>query len=484
MNFTKNQLIEVDVVDVSSDGAGIGKVDSFPFFIKDAIVGDKAQIRVTKLKKNYGFARLEKVLTPSPFRVNPQCSYHKQCGGCQIQAMHYDKQLELKESKIRNNLIRIGGFSAEQIKACLQPIVGMEEPFHYRNKAQYPIGTSKEGQPIAGFYAGRTHDIIANTKCLLGCTQNKDILECILAYMRENHVSAYDETTGKGLIRHILIRKGFDSEEIMVCIVLNYNSNQQQRSGKEIQFIPTQESLVQSLKQIPNMTSVSININAENTNVILGSETYTIWGRDTITDTIYVRDIEHDFIRTDKGITFSISPLSFYQVNPVQTEKLYSLALNYAGLTGQETVWDLYCGIGTISLFLAAKAKQVYGVEVIPEAIADAQHNTENNNITNAQFFVGKAEEVLPEKYEKEGIQADVIVVDPPRKGCDSACLETMLKIAPKKIIYVSCDSATLARDLRILCDGGYELVKVRGVDLFPMTVHVETIVALHRTNS
>ena len=390
--------------------------------------------------------------------------------------MSYEKQLAFKESKIRNNLIRIGGFAPELIDEVMEPIVGMEEPLRYRNKAQYPIGTDKEGNLVAGFYAGRTHSIIANTDCLLGAQENKEILEVILSYMRQNHVTAYEEASGKGLVRHVLIRKGFTSGELMVCLVINLKGKRE-KSG----YLPAQEKLVEALKRIPGMTSISVSINAENTNVIMGKEVHTIWGSDRIRDTIHVRDTLHDFALTEKGITFSISPLSFYQVNPVQTEKLYSLALEYAGLTGRETVWDLYCGIGTISLFLAGRAKQVYGVEIVPQAIEDARENAVNNGIKNAEFFVGKAEEVLPEKYEKEGIFADVIVVDPPRKGCDADCLATMLKMQPERIVYVSCDSATLARDLRVLCDGGYEVRRVRGVDQFGMTVHVETVCLLSK---
>ena len=484
MGFEKNQILTVEIVDMTSEGEGIGKIEGFPFFVKDAIIGDHAQIRVTRVKKNYAYARLEKVLTPSPFRVNAKCAFYKKCGGCQIQAMSYERQLQFKESKVRNNLIRIGGFDAEKIDEVLEPIVGMEEPFYYRNKAQYPIGTDKEGNVIAGFYAGRTHDIIANTDCSLGVAENKEILERILIYMKENHVSAYNEVTGKGLIRHVLIRKGFTSGELMVCLVINLKSRTDKNSRKMHEYLPSQDKLVKSLTGIPGMKSISVSINTENTNVIMGKEVVTIWGSERITDTIHVRDVQADFSPTDQGITFSISPLSFYQVNPIQTEKLYSQALAYAGLTGKETVWDLYCGIGTISLFLAGKAKQVYGVEIVPQAIEDAKKNAENNQITNAQFFVGKAEEVLPEKYEKEGIFADVIVVDPPRKGCDEACLETMLKMKPQRIVYVSCDSATLARDLKILCAGGYVLKRARAVDMFPMTVHVESCVLLCRAGS
>lgn len=483
MSYEKNQILNVEIVDITSEGEGIGKVDGYPFFVKDAVIGDKAEIRITRVKKNYAYARLEKVITPSPFRVKPECVFHKQCGGCQIQAMGYEQQLKFKQSKVRNNLIRIGGFEPELIDERMDPIVGMEEPFHYRNKAQYPIGVNKEGKPVAGFYAGRTHDIIANTQCALGVEENKEILEAILSYMEQYGVSAYDEVTGNGLLRHALIRKAFDSGEIMVCLVINFKAGKSGKNGNagshRQEYLPKQEKLLEALSEIPGMASISVSINTEKTNVIMGKEIHTIWGKDTIEDTIYVRDVEKDFASAGRGITFAISPLSFYQVNPVQTEKLYSLALSYAGLTGKETVWDLYCGIGTISLFLAADARKVYGVEIVPQAIEDARKNAEHNGIDNAEFFVGKAEEVLPKKYEKEGIFADVIVVDPPRKGCDEACLDTMLKMKPERIVYVSCDSATLARDLKVLCDGGYEIKKVRAVDMFPMTVHVESVILM-----
>lgn len=478
MRYEKNQILTVEIEDITSEGEGIGKIEGYPFFVKDTVIGDKAEIKVVRVKKNYAYGRLEKVLVPSPFRVEPVCSVYKQCGGCQIQAMSYMRQLEFKESKVRNNLIRIGGFGADEIDRIQEPIVGMDEPFHYRNKAQYPVGTDKEGNPIAGFYAGRTHSIIANTNCSLGSPENKKIMETILSYMKNNHVTAYDETTGKGLIRHVLIRKGFYSGEIMVCLVINKSCK---RKGSENHFLPLQENLITALTRIKGMASISVSSQTEKTNVIMGKEIYTIWGQDFIHDKIFVRNVEEGFTLQGDGITFAISPRSFYQVNPVQTEKLYSLALSYAGLSGKETVWDLYCGIGTISLFLAGCARQVYGVEVVPEAIEDAKENARQNGIRNAAFYVGKAEEVLPEKYEKEKIYADVIVVDPPRKGCDKECLETMLKMKPERIVYVSCDSATLARDLKVLCGGGYELRRVRAVDMFPMTVHIETIVALSR---
>ncbi len=490
MDFQKNQLLTTEIIDMSTEGEGIGKVNGYPFFIKDTIIGDQVEIRAIKLKKNYGYGRLEKVITPSPFRVTPPCSFHRQCGGCQIQAMSYEQQLAFKQNKVRNNLLRIGGFLPEELDRMMEPVVGMEEPFRYRNKAQYPIGRDKEGNPVAGFYAGRTHSIIANTECLLGVDENRTILEVILQYMKEYHVSAYEEASGKGLIRHVLIRKGFTSGQVMVCLVI-----QQHAPNRQGEWLPHQKELIERLIEISGMTSISVSINCEKTNVIMGTEIHTLWGKERITDTIFVRDVDNHFTRTGDGITFSISPLSFYQVNPVQTEKLYSLALSYAGLTGKESVWDLYCGIGTISLFLSGKASKVYGVEVVPQAIEDAKQNAANNGITNAEFFVGKAEEVLPEFYGRKDavshsgnkaeqgredmLHPDVIVVDPPRKGCDEMCLQTMLKMAPDRIVYVSCDSATLARDLRILCNGGYELERVRPVDMFPQTVHVETVVLL-----
>ena len=473
MAYEKNDMVTVTIEDVGMEGEGIGKIDGFPLFIKDTVVGDTVEAKIIKSKKNYAYARVEKVVTPSPFRVEPPCKSHRQCGGCQIQALSYDRQLAFKQDKVRNNLLRIGGFSEAEVDRVMEPVVGMENPLRYRNKAQYPFGTDRQGNPITGFYAGRTHSIIPNTECYLGREENREILQTILDYMKEYHVKAYDEETGRGLIRHALIRTGFYTGEIMVCLVINYK-------GKQESYLPRQDKLLEKLALINGMTSVSVSINTERTNVIMGKEIHTIWGSDTITDKIRVRDTgKVDMPYTGEELTFSISPLSFYQVNPMQTEKLYSLALEYAGLTGKESVWDLYCGIGTISLFMALRAKEVYGVEIIPQAIDDARQNAVRNHIANAEFFVGKAEEVLPAAYEKEESHPDVIVVDPPRKGCDEKCLDTMLKMAPARIVYVSCDSATLARDLKLLCAGGYRLERVRPVDQFAHTVHVETVVLL-----
>ena len=464
--MNKNDIITLKIEDMGVDGEGIGKSEGMTFFVKDAIIGDEIAARITKLKKNYGYARVEQILKPSQYRIEPKCELHRRCGGCQIQAMDYAKQLEFKENKVRNNLIRLGGFEEAFVDSVMEPVVGMDEPYRYRNKAQFPIGKDKEGNIIAGFYASRTHSIIPVTDCMLGVTQNKEILDAVISYMKECHIEPYDETTGKGLVRHVLIRYGFTTKEIMVCLIIN---------GKKL---PAQNVLVKKLQEISGMTSISININRNKTNVILGECTETIWGQPYITDYIHLRDCKN-FERTGKAISYHISPQSFYQVNPEQTEKLYSLALEYAGLTGKETVWDLYCGIGTISLFLAGKAGHVYGVEIVPQAIEDAKDNAERNGFSNAEFFVGKAEEVLPEFYEEQKQRADVIVVDPPRKGCDEKCLETMLLMQPEKIVYVSCDSATLARDLKVLTEGGYELKRVRAVDQFAHTTHVETVCLL-----
>ena len=452
MEIRKNDEFELTIEDMSEDGAGIGKQDGYIWFVKDAVIGDRIRARAMKMKKNYGFARLMEVLEASKDRVMPECPVARQCGGCQLQAMSYEEQLKFKERKVKNHLLRIGKFKENEIH--MLPIMGMKEPWRYRNKAQFPFGLDKNGNIVAGFYAGRTHDIIECEDCLLGVEENKDILGIIKGFMRVHGIRPYDETTHKGLVRHALIRKGFHSGEIMVCLVIN---------GKDI---PAKEQLVEELCQVKGMTSISYSINQEKTNVIMGKEIVNLYGPGYITDNI-------------GNVTYQISPLSFYQVNPVQTEKLYGTALEYAGLTGNETVWDLYCGIGTISLFLAQNAKKVYGVEIVPQAIEDARRNAALNNITNAEFFTGKAEEVLPEQYEKNKVYADVIVVDPPRKGCDQVCLDTILKMAPKRVVYVSCDSSTLARDLRYLADGGYEVEKVRCCDMFGQSCHVETVVLL-----
>ena len=450
MEFRKNDLVTLEIEDCGIDGEGIGKADGFTVFVKDAVIGDTVTAKIIKAKKNYGYGRLMEVLKPSPYRVEPKCEFARQCGGCQLQALSYDQQLVFKTNKVKGHLERIGGFT----DIPMEPIIGMDELFHYRNKAQFPVGRNKEGKIVTGFYAGRTHNIIENRDCALGVAENKEVLDRVIAHMEKYGIEPYNEATGKGLVRHVLIRYGYFTKEVMVCLILNGNK------------LPKEEQLVKSLCEIPGMTSITINVNKKRSNVILGEEIRLLWGQEYITDRI-------------GDISYQISPLSFYQVNPMQTQKLYAKALEYADLHGQETVWDLYCGIGTISLFLAQKAKFVRGVEIVPAAIENAKENAKLNGLENTEFFVGKAEEVLPREYKKNGVYADVIVVDPPRKGCDETLLETMVEMNPERIVYVSCDSATLARDLKYLCERGYELRKVCPVDQFGMTVHVETVVLL-----
>ena len=463
MGFNKNDTVRLIITDIGTNGEGIGRVDGYTLFIKDAIIGDEVEAKIIKAKKNYGYARLMNIITPSKDRIEPVCSVARQCGGCQIQEMDYQAQLRFKQELVKNNIERIGHISDYQ----MMPVIGMDEPFHYRNKAQYPVGMDKDGNIVMGFFAGRTHHIIDNTDCALGAKINSRILGIIKEYMQDNKIKPYDEDKHAGTVRHILIRSGYHTDQIMVCLVINAES------------IKNSDDLVKRLKDIDGMTSIMININRNKTNVILGDTCKTLWGKSYIED--YICDIR-----------YQISPLSFYQVNPKQTEKLYSKALEYAGLTGNETVWDLYCGIGTISLFMAAKARKIYGVEIVPQAIEDAKNNARLNNIDNAEFFVGKAEEVVPAFYEelsrkaangdeeaKRGIHPDVVVVDPPRKGCEETLLETVVKMSPKRMVYVSCDSATLARDLKFMEEHGYKVEKVQAVDQFGNTVHVETVVLL-----
>lgn len=478
MALEKNDIVRLTISDIGTDGEGIGKVDGYTLFVKDAVIGDTITARVIKLKKNYGYGRLMEVIEPSKDRVEPVCHVARQCGGCQIQQMSYDAQLDFKRKLVEGNLRRIGGFSDIDVL----PVIGMDEPYNYRNKAQYPVGRDKDGNVVIGFYAGRTHYIIDNQDCAIGARENVKILTAIRDYINENKVSVYDENTGKGAVRHILIRKGFHTGQVMVCIVVNGESlphedklvakltglefyNETDEKTNSVKGLETADSV--KGQAVPNISSVMININRENTNVILGDRCRTLWGKDYIEDSI-------------NGITFQISPLSFYQVNPVQTEKLYGKALEFAGLTGNEVVWDMYCGIGTISLIMATRAKKVYGVEIVPAAIENAKNNARINGLHNAEFYVGKSEEIAP-KLAEQGAVPDVIVVDPPRKGCDEALLDTIVKMQPERVVYVSCDSATLARDLKYLAARGYEVKTVQPVDQFCHTVHVETVCLLSR---
>jgi 23S rRNA (uracil1939-C5)-methyltransferase len=448
----KNDEIVIIIEDIGSEGEGIGKYKGYTLFVKDTLMGDKALVKVVKTGKTYGYARLIKLIDPSEYRVEPVCPIAAKCGGCQLQHMDYHKQLEYKENKVKSCLNRIGGF----INFNMEPICGMEEPYYYRNKSQFPVGRKKDGSVAIGFYAGRTHSIMDTEHCYIGAKVNTDILKIMRSFIDKYQIEPYEEETHKGLLRHILIRVGYSTGEVMVCLVIN---------GQDITH---REELIRGLTEIPGMKSICLNINKEKSNVILGEKVIPLWGEPFITD----------YIGT---ILYRISPLSFFQVNPVQTKKLYEIALDYADLKSNETVWDLYCGIGTISLFLAQKAKKVYGVEIIPQAIEDAKTNAKINGIDNAEFYVGAAEEVLPKKYKEENIKADVIVVDPPRKGCEQSLLDTILQMGPDRVVYVSCDPATLARDLKYLCEKDYELTKVRAVDQFGHSVHIETVALLTR---
>ncbi len=466
MTLLKNQEIVLTIEDFTREGEGLGKYQGFPFFVKDTVIGDKVRVSITKLKKNYGYARLIEILKPSPDRVEPACPVARQCGGCKIQQLSYEKQLEFKWKQVASCMKRIGGFA--EIEKLMEPVYGMDHPWHFRNKAQFPIGTDRTGNPVAGFYAGRTHTIIPNTACLIQAEVNQEILETILQYMKENRVAAYDEKRHQGLVRHVLTRVGFVTGQIMVCLVVNGHAGQ----------LVNLNYLIDKLAQISGMTSIVVNTNKDKTNRILGSECKTVWGKDYIEDKI-------------GDIRYQIGPLSFFQVNPMQTRVLYGKALEYAALSGRETVWDLYCGIGTISLFLAQKARQVYGVEVVPEAVEDARRNARLNHIENVTFYVGRAEDVVYRECEAadpddfhDKKHPEVIVVDPPRKGCDQTLLSTMLAMAPDRIIYVSCDPGTLARDCRILCAENYEIKKVAVVDQFGHSCHVEVVSLLQRMSN
>ena len=473
MSYSKNDCVELTIEDIGVSGEGIGKVDGYTLFVKDTVIGDVVRVKIMKAKKNYGYARLMDIIKPSKDRVEPACPIARQCGGCQIQAMNYNAQLKYKQKLVKDNLLRISGLT-EGVDYEMCEILGMDTPFRYRNKAQYPVGEDKDGNIVMGFYAGHTHSIIAcpDDDCMLGHSDNTFILNAVKEWMKEYRVRAYNENIHKGTVRHVLIRTGYHTDEVMVCLVTKKMLRKEAADG-----------LVKAIQKLKlNVASLVVNINKEDTNVILGKECITLYGRPYIED--YIGDIK-----------FQISPLSFYQVNPKQTEVLYNKALEFAGLKGNESVWDMYCGIGTISLFLAKKAGKVYGVEIVPQAIEDAKNNAKINNIDNAEFFVGKAEEVVPAFYKKQtGVQSDndstdskeydmtrpdVVVVDPPRKGCDKKLLDTIVSMTPDRIVYVSCDSATLARDLKLLVEYGYKVEKVQPVDQFGNTVHVETVVLL-----
>ena len=501
-SLQKNDLIMLEITDLTEEGQGVGKKDGLVFFVKDSVMGDLVEARILKAKKNYAYAKVEKLLEASPYRITPLCPVAGKCGGCQLQHLSYEKELAWKEDRIAQSLIRIAGLSPEEVESKKEGILGGVLS-RYRNKAQYPVqngmkireektvsgrafaerkkGSENEQESYdslrMGFYGFHSHRIIETEDCLINSAENPLILNCIKDWAREYKISGYEEETGKGLLRHIFLRKGFSTGEILLCLVLNGKSLPH---GKELweRLQDLSFSVEESGQVQGSIVGLCVNINEGRGNAILGRETRCLYGKDNIEDKI-------------GELSFSISVPSFYQVNPAQTEKIYGKALEYAALTGEETVWDCYCGIGTISLFLAQKAKQVYGLEIVPEAIENAKKNAEKNGLHNTEFYVGAAEEVLPEWVEGQkregkdvGNLVDVVSLDPPRKGCDEACLSAVLELSPKRIVYVSCDTGSLARDIKYLREGGYTLEKWVGIDNFPRTGHVETIALLQKEES
>ncbi|GKV67045.1 MULTISPECIES: 23S rRNA (uracil(1939)-C(5))-methyltransferase RlmD [unclassified Sporosarcina] len=447
----KNDRIEVKIEDLTHDGAGVAKVDGYPLFIPGALSGETVSIQVLKTLKNYGFAKMLDLIEPSEDRVIPPCHVFPTCGGCQIQHLSYEAQLTQKRKTVRSVIDRI----AKLPDVPVHEVKGMDDPWRYRNKSQIPFDT-ENGRVITGFYKSRTHQIVDTDVCLIQTTEADELMALLKRKIQQLGIETYNEKTHQGMLRHLIVRKARQTGQVMAVLVTRQKK------------FPQKQAVVDLIRQeVPEVTSIMQNINFANTNVIMGNETVNLYGKDVIIDRI--GDIE-----------FEISARSFYQVNPVQTEVLYQQALDYAGLTGNETVIDAYCGIGTISLFLAKQAKEVYGVEIVPQAIQDAKRNADLNTITNTHFEAGAAEEVIPKWY-AEGKRFDVLVVDPPRKGCDEKLLETILEYKPEKVVYVSCNPGTLARDLRILEDGGYRTKEVQPVDMFPHSSHVECVAWLEK---
>ena len=448
----KNESYDITITAQGTQGEGVGKIDGFTVFVKDAAVGDVLNTKVIKVNKSYAFARINQILKPAPSRIVPACGAFARCGGCNLMHIAYSQQLKIKTQRVRDALERIGGFHAAQIADT----IGMEAPYRYRNKMQFPVGCGKDGAPVTGFFAPRSHTLIPVDDCLTGAEGFTAVTEAVKEFMRLYQIAPYDEKTHKGVIRHVFVRSNSAGEKMAVIVA---NALRLDHADELVSILRA---------RVTGLVSVIHNINTEKTNLILGKNNVTLWGTDTLADTL-------------GGLRFEISPHSFYQVNHTQTEILYQTALDFAALSGKETVFDLYCGIGTISLFLAKKAKQVLGIEIVPEAIADARKNAEANGVKNASFFCGAADKAVAELY-SAGERADVVVIDPPRKGADEVTLSTILKMEPSRIVYVSCNPETLARDAKFLCkDGGYCIKRVQPVDMFPHTAHVECVVKFER---
>lgn len=451
----KNKNYTIEITDISSDGNGVGAIDGFAVFVPLTAIGDKAEIVIVKVLSHYAVGRMLRLIRKSPDRKEPDCPVFRRCGGCQLQHIDYQAQLRIKKSFIEQAFRRIGGFDGFE---C-DEIMGMDEPYRYRNKCIFPVGRDKNGNIVSGFYARRSHDIIEVDDCVAGAEINKQIKDALIDYMEESGISVYDEISHTGIVRRIFIREAESSGEIMVVVSVNGD------------MLPRRERFIKRLRKISDkIVSVYININKKKTNNVLGEENRLIYGKRTITDTLC-------------GISFDISPHSFYQVNPKMTEKLYGKALEYAGIKENDTVLDVYCGIGTISLAAAKYANKVTGVEIVEQAVIDAKKNADSNGITNAEFFAESAETAVPRLIEK-GMRPDVVILDPPRKGSDEATLNAIVTAAPKRIVYVSCGVSTLARDAAYLSQFGYMPVKCTGVDMFPHTSHVECVVLLSKVQN
>ncbi|WFD10837.1 23S rRNA (uracil(1939)-C(5))-methyltransferase RlmD [Tepidibacter hydrothermalis] len=452
--LNKGKKYVVDIVDIGHTGVGIGKFEGFTVFVEGGVIQDKIEVKIIKSKKNYAEGKIVKVIEESPFRVDRICSDKlKSCGGCQVLHLDYQKQLDIKTNSVKETVKRIGKIEGVKV----HDTIGMDNPVRYRNKAQFPIGKIGS-ESVLGFYKKKSHDIIPMDKCIIQHDINDKVIDVVKNYIDRNNVSVYNEKTHEGVLRHLVTKVGFKTKEVMVILVANDKK------------IPNVDDLVNDLKEnIDGFKTLVLNVNTKKGNVILGRKNKVLYGDGIIQD--YIEDLK-----------FNISPLSFFQVNPIQTEVLYNKALEYANLSGDENVFDIYCGIGTISLFLAKKAKKVYGIEIVEDAIEDAKVNAKINNIENVEFYAGEAEVVVPALYE-EGKVADVVVVDPPRKGCDERVLDTIVSMNPSKVVYVSCNPSTLARDLAYLDERGYKCEEIQPVDMFPHTMHVETVVRLCRQN-
>ena len=447
----RNDLFEMTCDAFGQDAQGVCRHEGMAVFVPGLLPGETALVRIVKPEKRYAFGRVEKLLTESPNRQEPFCPAYKRCGGCSCQHMRYETTLDFKRDQVQELLRRVGG-----LDIAVPPVLGMESPFSYRNKGAYPVGLVK-GEPACGFFAPRSHDLIPLPKegCRIQRADSHDATNAVLAWMKETGAQPYDEITGRGLVRHIMTRSTRSGGLMVVPVVTQKN-------------IPKKERLIALLqKAVPGLESVCLSVNPRRTNVILGTEIHTLWCKPVMEDTL-------------GGLRFSVSPLSFFQVNPEQTEKLYQLALDYAQLSGEELVVDAYCGAGTISLLLAKRAKRVIGIEIVPEAIENAKENAARNGIQNAEFIVGASEEVMPALV-RQGFRPDVVVVDPPRKGCEESMLRAILEVQPRRVVYVSCGAPTLARDAKILTEGGYRAEKVQCVDMFCWTGAEETVMLLSK---